>query len=102
MSFADLVGSVRYVKVVWHHDFEDEPVLYLSELGEDGYEVRKIQFFRDGRSEWADGEHETARVGLSEIAFPAVEEISRQQGFEAGEISADGFERERLHYRTSS
>jgi hypothetical protein len=83
---------VRYVKVAWRHDLDDEPVLYLSELGDDGYEVRKIQFFRDGRSEWADEDHETASVGLSEIAFPAIEDISSQPEFDAEEITAEEFE----------
>lgn len=83
---------MRYVKVAWHHDFPDEPVLFFSELGEDGYEIRKVQVFRDGRSEWADESHETASVGLSEIPFPPVEEISSQEEFDAEEISADEFE----------
>ncbi|MDH6125835.1 hypothetical protein [Kitasatospora sp. GP82] len=83
---------MRYVKVAWHHDFDDEPVLYLSELGEDGYETRKVQVFRDGRSEWADEDHETAGVGLSEIAFPPVSEIAAQPEFDAEEISSTEFE----------
>jgi hypothetical protein len=69
---------VRCVKVTWEHDFADDPVLYLSEFGGDGYETRKVQFYRDGRSEWADESHETANVGLSEIPFPSLEEISSQ------------------------
>lgn len=84
---------MRYVKVVWEHDFPDDPVLYLSELGEDGYEVRKIQLYRDGRSEWADGRHETATVGLSEIPFPSVEEISSQSDCRAELITSEEFER---------
>ena len=84
---------MRYVKVAWHHDFEDEPVLYFSELGEDGYETRKVQVFRNGRSEWADEGHETGSVGLSEIPFSSVEEISSREEFDAMEISVGEFER---------
>lgn len=84
---------MRYVKVAWDHDFADDPVLYLSELGDDGYEVRKVQFYRDGRSEWADEGHETATVGLSEIPFPSVEEISSKSEFSAELISVEEFER---------
>jgi hypothetical protein len=79
--------------VEWNHDFSDDPVLYLSELSDDGYETRKVQFYRDGRSEWADESHETASVGLSEIPFPPVEEISSQSEFSAELIAADEFER---------
>ena len=84
---------MRYVKVAWEHDFPDDPVLYLSELGEDGYEIRKVQVYRDGRSEWADGHHETATVGLSEISFPSVEEISSQPDCRAELITSEEFER---------
>lgn len=86
---------MRYVKVAWNHDLEDEPVLYLSELGESGYETRKIQFFRDGKVEWADELHETESVGLSEVAFPLdLQEISDQPEFDAAEIAPEEFERE--------
>ncbi|MFE9606846.1 DUF6881 domain-containing protein [Streptomyces hokutonensis] len=83
---------MRYVKVAWDHDFADDPVIYLSELGDDGYETRKVQFYRDGRSEWADEIHETATVGLSEIPFPSLEEISSQPEFSAELITVDEFE----------
>ncbi|MER8199226.1 hypothetical protein AB0407_35890 [Streptomyces microflavus] len=84
---------MRYVKVAWVHDFADDPVLYLSELGDDGHETRKVQFYRDGRSEWADGSFETATVGLSEIPFPPLEEISSQPEFTAQVITPEEFER---------
>ncbi|WP_181138938.1 DUF6881 domain-containing protein [Streptomyces sp. Ru72] len=45
---------VWYLKVIWHHDFPDEPVGILSEVGEDRYEVRKVEVFRGGRLDWAD------------------------------------------------
>ncbi|MFD9057065.1 DUF6881 domain-containing protein [Streptomyces albidoflavus] len=84
---------MRYVKVAWVHDFADDPVLYLGELGDDGYETRKVQFYRDGRSEWADESFETATVGLSEISFPPLEEISSQPEFTAQVITPEEFER---------
>jgi hypothetical protein len=85
--------KVKYVKVRWDHHFTDDPVLYISELGDDGYETRKLQRYQDGRWEWADEGHETATVGLSEIPFPSVEEISGQPGFDAEVISKEEFER---------
>ncbi|MFJ9713389.1 DUF6881 domain-containing protein [Streptomyces sp. NPDC101234] len=30
------------------HDFQSEPIRFCSEIGDDGYEVRKVQEFRDG------------------------------------------------------
>jgi hypothetical protein len=84
---------MRYVKVAWTHDFPDDPVLYLSELGDDGYETRKVQVYRDGRSEWADEHHEAAMVSLSEIPFPSVEEISSQPDCRAELMTSEEFER---------
>ena len=84
---------MRYVKVGWAHNLVDEPVLYFSELGDDGYETRKVQFYRDGRAEWADESFETATVGLSEIPFPPLEEISSQPEFTAQVIAPEEFER---------
>lgn len=83
---------MKYIKVLWSHDSAENPIVYLSELGEDRYEIRKVQWYRDGRSEWADESHETDTVGLSEIAFPDLEEISSQDEFQAEEISAEEFE----------
>ncbi|WP_372500030.1 DUF6881 domain-containing protein [Streptomyces sudanensis] len=49
---------MRCAKVTWGRKFIDYPMLYLSGLGGDGYEARKVQFYRDGRSEGAGGSHE--------------------------------------------
>jgi hypothetical protein len=84
---------MKYVRVEWHHEFEDEPVTYFSELGDDRYEVRKVQVYRDGRMEWADEGHETASVGLSEISFPDLAQISSQPEFDAESIDQSEFER---------
>ncbi|WP_210732806.1 hypothetical protein [Streptomyces sp. RKND-216] len=85
---------MRYLKVAWIHDSVDDPMVYLGELGDDGYETRKVQLYRDGRSEWADESFETATVGLSEIPFPPLEEISSQPEFTAQVITSEEFERE--------
>lgn len=81
-----------YLKVQWAHDFPDEPVTFYSELGDDRYEVRKVQVYRDGRVEWADEDHETDTVGLSEVAVPSFEEIDDQAEFAAEIITADDFD----------
>jgi hypothetical protein len=81
-----------YVKVSWAHKLPDDPVVYFSELGEDRYETRKVQVYRDGRMEWADARHETGTVGLSEIAFPPLGEIAAQAEFFPSVIDAGEFE----------
>ncbi|WP_369819670.1 hypothetical protein [Actinoplanes sp. TFC3] len=67
-----------YLRVVWHHDFPGEPVEYFSEVNEDGWEVSRVQCYRDGRLEWADESQETDMAGLSGIPI-AVEEITHSQ-----------------------
>ncbi|MEV4611329.1 hypothetical protein AB0K43_01830 [Kitasatospora sp. NPDC049258] len=83
---------MEYVKVEWAHEFEDEPVMYLSEIAEDRYETRKVQIYRSGRIEWADEAHETATAGLSEVPFPPLEEIDSQPEFTASLIEESDFE----------
>ncbi len=85
---------MRYVKVTWHHDFDDEPVLYFHEVGPDDYETRRVQTYRDGHSEWADENHETATAGVAEIPIAPIEEIASQPEFDAEDITRDQFETE--------
>ncbi len=85
-------SSVDYWKVHWLHDFDVEPVTLFSEIGEDGYEVRKIQRYRDGRLLKADSSHETGEIGLSEIPVGPIEAVAAQPEFSAFVISRDEFE----------
>jgi Domain of unknown function (DUF6881) len=34
---------MKYWKVEWHHDFTGELTVTYGEIGDDGYEVRKVQ-----------------------------------------------------------
>ena len=83
---------MQYVKVQWHHEFPDDPIAYYSELDDDRYETRKVQIYRDGHMEWADTGHETDTAGLSEIAFPPLDEIAADPEFTPEEIDAQQFE----------
>ncbi|WP_194838783.1 hypothetical protein [Nocardia sp. XZ_19_369] len=85
---------MRYVKVIWHHNFDDEPLYYLHEVGDDNYETRRVQIYRDGHREWADENHETATAGLAEIPIAPVDEIASHPEFDAAEIARDEFETE--------
>jgi hypothetical protein len=62
---------VWHLKVIWHHDFVDEPVQILSEIGEGRYEVRKVEMFRDGRLDWADERRWSPNTMLGEVVVPA-------------------------------
>lgn len=83
---------MRYVKVTWNHDFDDEPTIYFHEVGDDNWETRRVQVYRDGHLEWADESHETATAGLAEIEIAPIDQISSQPEFEAAEVSQAEFE----------
>ncbi|WP_216893588.1 DUF6881 domain-containing protein [Nocardia alni] len=82
-----MVSEVR-----WHHDFDDEPVDLFSEIGDDDYEVRKVDVYRDGHMEWADATHETATIELGQAPTPAPEEIDADAEFTAVRIEVAEFE----------
>ena len=80
-----------YWKVEWHHDFTEEPIVLFSEIGEDGYETRKIQLYRDGRLLKADEAHENGTIGLSEIPVGDIADVAAQAEFSAWVISKSDF-----------
>lgn len=83
---------MRYVKVAWLHDYDDDPILYFHEMGAENWETRRVQLYRDGHREWADESHESSAAGLAEIEIAPVDEIRSQPEFDAEEISAEEFE----------
>lgn len=84
---------VRYLRVVWHHDFEDEPILLLSEVV-DGREVRKVERFRDGRVQFAGPDGASGDTMLSETLMPLPHEIAQDPEFSVVPTSAEEFEAE--------
>jgi hypothetical protein len=83
---------MRYIKVLWHHDFPDEPVELYSELDDAGYEVRKVEIYRDGRSGFAEGGSSSGTTRLGEGSLPRLEEIADQEEFSPSFIEKVEFE----------
>jgi hypothetical protein len=84
---------MEYIRVDWHHEFEDEPAVFYSEIGEGRWETRAVREYRDGHLEWADQPHEIGCAILAELPIPELEEISAQPEFDAFVIEASDFER---------
>lgn len=82
----------RYHKVLWEHEFPDEPVILYSEVADFGIETRKVEVFRDGHSQFADSFRSTGDTLLSEGPLPSVEEIEDQPEFSLSEIEQGEFE----------
>lgn len=83
---------MKHWKVDWLHDFQEEPTRLYSEIDDTGYEVRKIQHYRDGRQLKADAFHETGEIGLSEIPMGNIEDVAAQPEFAAHVIDEEEFE----------
>ena len=81
----------RYLKVTWHHDFPDEPSVLYSEI-DAGYEIRKVDVYRDGTHDFADGSRSIVTTRLGEIPVPTAEEINEDPEFSAVAISAEDFD----------
>ena len=81
-----------FVKVRWLQAQPDEPILIVSELDAERWEVRKVQIFADGRWGYAHGGEEIGGTFLGERAVPSLSEINADPQFEAVEIEADEFE----------
>lgn len=83
---------MEYIDVHWKHQDNEDPVRLVSEIGEDRFELRKLEFFADGTTDVASGGRETARTRLGLVALPSLEEINQDQQFEGAFISRDEFE----------
>lgn len=86
---------MRYMKADWFHQDPDDPILYYCEIGEDGYETRKIEVYRDGRMAVAnqyEDEDPDGEAWLATVVIPPIEEIDEDPQFRAVEIQTSEFE----------
>lgn len=83
---------MEYLRVRWIHPLSNEPVLLLSELDSDRYEVRKIEVFRDGRMGFASEAESAHGSRLGEAAVPPANEIAADPEFLIQSTSAEEFE----------
>ncbi|MGZ7179025.1 DUF6881 domain-containing protein [Burkholderia gladioli] len=75
------------------HSIHNEPILIYSELDEEGWELRKVEIYADGRMGFACKFQSSGGSGLSNEPIPSLEEISSDDQFEPIEIDRDEFER---------
>lgn len=78
--------------VSWVHNFDDEPILFYSELDEKRNEIRKIEIYRDESFGLASLSFEFGGAGLSLEPVPSFEEIKEDPQFLPKVISKDEFE----------
>ncbi len=83
---------MKYIKVNWIHETKEDPVWIYAELGDDMFEVRKVEAFPDGSYGYADKDNSAKDTYLGDQATPPFEEIHADPGFKLVEISKDEFE----------
>ena len=83
---------MTYIDVAWHHNQPTEPVRLVSELDSARYELRKLEFFGDGRVAFATRVKHSSGTRLGEMPVPDEEEINRDPQFTAKLITPDEFE----------
>jgi hypothetical protein len=84
---------MRYLRVQWLHGHADEPVEIYSELDDAGWEIRKVEIFRDGSIGFASASEAGGTTVLGEEAVPALEDIGTDPQFKPSRISKEEFER---------
>jgi hypothetical protein len=84
---------MTYLKVIWLHHFDNEPVELLSELDADRMELRKVERFRNGFLAFAGPEIAVGSTHLAETQVPSVQVIAADPQFQPSEIDRDTFER---------
>jgi hypothetical protein len=82
---------MMYLKVKWHHSFSDEPVLLYSELDGEGWELRKVEVFPDGRMGYAGPGTAVGGTKLSKEPLPPLEQIAADPQFEPIAITGPEF-----------
>lgn len=82
---------MEYLKCIWFHNFEDEPILIYSEFDKERNETRKVEIFRNGKIGCANDKKEyNSFLGLEPI--PDIDEINESEEFYAMKICSEEFE----------
>jgi hypothetical protein len=83
---------MKYLKVTWTHDFSDEPFELLSELDERRFEIRKIEYFRNGRVGYATSNMTLGDTRLGVVPVPEDQDIAKDPQFAIGHLDSIEFE----------
>jgi hypothetical protein len=87
------MSNTTYIRYRWDHNFEDDPVELWSELDEHRFELRKLEYFRDGSVGYADQLESSSRTQLGDQPVPHNAEIIAGGEFEELDVSEAAFEK---------
>ena len=83
---------MRYSQLIWTHSSSTEPVEILSEYDKDGWELRKVEVFADGRLGYASDSKSGGGSELALIPSPPEEEVNNLPEFQVLEMTKVQFE----------
>lgn len=84
--------AMEYISVVWKHSSTSDPIRLVSELDEERYERRKLEFYAEGTVGAASDDFEDARTRLGVVAVPALSEINEDTQFQGEAITQAEFD----------
>lgn len=84
--------NMEYLKVIWLHSFEDEPILLYSEIDDKRFETRKIEIYKDDSFGLAMQSYEFGGTFLGIEPVPFSDEIKKDTQFIPALISKEEFE----------
>ena len=82
----------RYMKVIWKHSCPEDPVVLWSEICSEGYELRKVDLYSDGRLDLAGESISTGNTMLGTDVVPPLSTIAEDPEFEPTDIDPIEFE----------
>ncbi len=83
---------MEYIDVLWLHKHESEPTRLVSELNRDRMETRKLEFFSNGKVDFASLDVSIHGTRLGEVPVPPLEEINQDPEFRGVPITSLTFE----------
>jgi hypothetical protein len=83
---------MKYLAVEWKTTDPTNPVEMFYEVGDDGWETRKVEAYQDGKLDMADGNHKTGDTWLSPEKMIEIDEINEDSQFAAREITKSEFD----------
>ena len=84
---------MRYLYIKWVHKDPGAPIHLYSEIGDDGYETRKVEVWSDGRKGFADSSEEKGGTALGFMPVPSLKEIAARPEYQPKEISVEDFQK---------
>jgi hypothetical protein len=84
--------EMEFIDVTWRHKTESDPIRLVSELDEQRYEKRKLEFFADGRVGFASSASSSEGTMLGVEPVPPLSEINSDVQFSGSNISSADFE----------